>query len=71
MATALATGRERGKQEGRKEGRQEGRWEEKIAMILRLAQMGLGIGEIAQGADLPINKVQEIIKVHGKTAAIT
>ena len=59
--TAERKGREEGREEGRKEGREEGREEEKVATVKRLHSMGLSIEQIAQGAELTIKQVKEII----------
>lgn len=48
--------------EGRAEGLAEGRAEEKIATARRLMQMGLTLGQIAQGSGMPIEEVRKLMQ---------
>lgn len=60
-AAGLKEGLEEGKAEGLKEGLKEGKAEEKLASAKRLLAMGLSPEQVAQGADLPLEKVMELV----------
>ncbi len=47
--------------EGKAEGLKEGKAEEKLASAKRLLAMGLSPEQVAQGADLPLEKVMELV----------
>ena len=65
MRTSEDRGIQIGKEEGRKEGIQIGEKrgveQEKKETILRLSQMGLSVEQIASGANVPVEKVREIL----------
>ena len=55
----IQIGEERGIQIGEKRGVEQ----EKKETILRLHQMGLSVEQIASGANVPVEKVQEILNL--------
>ena len=51
-----------GKAKGKTEGLKEGAMKANVATVNRLAKMGLSFEQIAEGTDLPIEQVKEILK---------
>lgn len=54
-------GRQEGHQEGRQEGRQEGEFQAKLVTIKRLSKLNLSVELIAQGVEMSVAEVQEVI----------